>query len=62
MVIPPPERAARVTRFLEPYLLRMHFTNKRIPAMSIHMKMEQKYDEKVKSVIDSVNEAGVKLL
>ncbi|RLN17746.1 hypothetical protein C2845_PM02G11110 [Panicum miliaceum] len=114
MVIPPPERAARVTRFLKPYLLRMHFSNKYvsaqvihtptatvacsassqekllrpnmestrdvsaavkigkllgerlllkgIPAVSIHMKREQKYHGKVKAVIDSVREAGVKLL
>ncbi|ONM18862.1 Ribosomal L18p/L5e family protein [Zea mays] len=114
MVIPPPARAARVTRFLKPYLLRMHFSNKYvsaqvvhtptatvacsassqekllrpnmestrdvaaaakigkllgerlllkgIPAVSIHMKREQKYHGKVKAVIDSVREAGVKLL
>ena len=36
MVIPPPERAARVTRFLKPYLLRMHFTNKYVSAQVIH--------------------------
>ncbi|KAF0919512.1 hypothetical protein E2562_029629 [Oryza meyeriana var. granulata] len=114
MVIPPPERAARITQFLKPYLLRMHFSNKYvsaqvihtptatvacsassqekllrpnmestrdvaaaakigkllgerllqkgIPAVSIHMKREQKYHGKVKAVIDNVREAGVKLL
>uniref|UniRef100_A0A0D9UZ78 Zinc finger CCCH domain-containing protein 4 n=1 Tax=Leersia perrieri TaxID=77586 RepID=A0A0D9UZ78_9ORYZ len=114
MVIPPPDRAARVVRFLKPYLLRMHFSNKYvsaqvvhtptatvacsassqekllrpnmestrdvaaaakigkllgerllqkgIPAVAIHMKREQKYHGKVKAVIDSVREAGVKLL
>jgi len=35
---------------------------KGIPAVSIHMKREQKYHGKVKAVIDSVREAGVKLL
>ncbi|XP_062197298.1 uncharacterized protein LOC133900186 [Phragmites australis] len=36
MVIPPPERVARVTRFLKPFLLRMHFTNKYVSAQVIH--------------------------
>jgi ribosomal protein L18 len=107
MVIPPPERAARVTRFLKPYLLRMHFSNKYVSAQVIHtptatvacsassqekllrpnmestrdvsaaakigkllgerlllkgIPAEQKYHGKVKAVIDSVREAGVKLL
>ncbi|EMS45387.1 50S ribosomal protein L18 [Triticum urartu] len=35
---------------------------KGIPAVSIHMKRELKYHGKVKAVIDSVREAGVKLL
>ncbi|KAK3423611.1 hypothetical protein EUGRSUZ_F00290 [Eucalyptus grandis] len=32
------------------------------PAVAIHLKREQKYHGKVKAVIDSVREAGVKLL
>ncbi|XP_056173219.1 uncharacterized protein LOC115675012 [Syzygium oleosum] len=35
---------------------------KGIPAVAIHLKREQKYHGKVKAVIDSVREAGVKLL
>ncbi|KAM0825411.1 hypothetical protein ACQ4PT_015002 [Festuca glaucescens] len=114
MVIPPPDRAARIVTFLKPYLLKMHFSNKfvtaqvihtptatvacsassqekllrpsmestrdvsaaakigkllgerllvqGIPAVSIHLKREQKYHGKVRAVIDSVREAGVKLL
>lgn len=114
MVVPPPDRAARIVGFLKPYLLRMNFSNKYvtaqvihtptatvtcsassqekllrpnmestrdvsaaakigkllgerlllkgIPAVSIHMKRDQKYHGKVKAVIDSVREAGVKLL
>ncbi|OWM77437.1 uncharacterized protein LOC116208329 [Punica granatum] len=33
-----------------------------IPAISVHLKREQKYHGKVKAVIDSVREAGIKLL
>ncbi|KAG6466527.1 50S ribosomal protein L18-like [Zingiber officinale] len=33
-----------------------------IPAISVFLKREQKYHGKVKAVIDSVREAGVKLL
>ncbi|KAJ7964740.1 50S ribosomal protein L18 [Quillaja saponaria] len=114
MVIPPPVRALRITKFLRPYVLKMHFTNKYvsaqvihsptatiassassqekalrscmgstqdvaaaakigkilgerlvlkdIPAVSVHLKREQKYHGKVKAVIDSLREAGVKLL
>ena len=114
MVVPPPDRAARIVGFLKPYLLRLHFSNKYvtaqvihtptatvacsassqekllrpnlestrdvsaaakigkllgerlllkgIPAVSVHMKREQKYHGKVTAVIDSVGEAGVKLL
>ncbi|XP_078445449.1 ribosomal L18p/L5e family protein [Wolffia australiana] len=114
MVIPPPVRPARITNYLKPYVLRMHFTNKYvnvqvihtptaevassassqekllrsamantrdvaaasmigkllgerlllrgIPAVSIFLKRDQKYHGKVKAVIDSVREAGVKLL
>ncbi|CAA6662169.1 unnamed protein product [Spirodela intermedia] len=104
MVIPPPIRPARITHYLKPYVLRMHFTNKYvnaqvihtptaellrsamentrdvaaaakigkllgerlllkgIPAVSIFLKREQKYHGKVKAVIDSMREAGVKLL
>ncbi len=35
---------------------------KDIPAVSIHLKREQKYHGKVKAVIDSLREAGIKLL
>jgi ribosomal protein L18 len=35
---------------------------KDIPAVSIHLKREQKYHGKVKAVVDSLREAGVKLL
>lgn len=35
---------------------------KGIPAVSVHLKREQKYHGKVKAVIDSVRDAGVKLL
>lgn len=35
---------------------------KDIPAVSIFLKREQRYHGKVKAVIDSVREAGVKLL
>ncbi|KAL0718104.1 hypothetical protein Bca4012_067426 [Brassica carinata] len=35
---------------------------KDIPAVAIHMKKEQRYHGKVKAVIDSVRDAGVKLL
>ena len=114
MVIPPPVRAARVTNYLKPYVLRMHFTNKYvnaqvvhtptaevassassqekllrsamentrdtaaaakigkllgerlllkgIPAVSVFLKRDQRYHGKVKAVIDSLREAGVKLL
>lgn len=114
MVIPPPVRPPRITQFLKPYVLKMHFTNKYvsaqvihtptatvassassqekalrssletsrdvaaaakigkilaerlllkdIPAVSVHLKREQKYHGKVKAVIDSIREAGVKLL
>ncbi|KAL3819697.1 hypothetical protein ACJIZ3_005602 [Penstemon smallii] len=118
MVVPPPIRPERVTQFLKPYVLRMHFTNKfvnaqvvhtptatvasaastqekalrlslektnestrdvaaaakigkilgerllqkNIPAVSVFMKRDQKYHGKVKAVIDSLREAGVKLL
>ncbi|KAG0463104.1 hypothetical protein HPP92_021580 [Vanilla planifolia] len=114
MVIPPPVRPAPVTKFLKPYVLRMHFSNrfvsaqvlhtptatvaasassqekllrptlgstgdvaaaakigkilgerllfKNIPAVAVFLKREQKYHGKVKAVIDSVRDAGVKLL
>ncbi|XP_057726303.1 uncharacterized protein LOC130941743 [Arachis stenosperma] len=114
MVIPPPVRPPRITQFLKPYVLRMHFTNKYvsaqvihtptatvassassqekalrssleikrdvaaaakigkilaerlllkdIAAVSVHLKREQKYHGKVKAVIDSLRDAGVKLL
>lgn len=114
MVIPPPVRPARITKYLKPYLLRMHFSNKfvsaqvvhtptatvacsassqekilrpsmestrdvaaaakigkllgerlllnGIPAVSVFLKREQKYHGKVKAVIDSLRDAGVKLL
>ncbi|KAA3468706.1 50S ribosomal protein L18-like [Gossypium australe] len=114
MVIPPPVRPPRILKFLKPYVLKMHFTNKyvsaqvihsptatvasaassqekalrssmestrdvaaaskigkilaerlllkEIPAVSVSLKREQKYHGKVKAVIDSLREAGVKLL
>jgi ribosomal protein L18 len=114
MVIPPPVRPPRITNFLKPYVLKMHFTNKYvtaqvihtptatvassassqekalrsslettrdvaaaakigkllaerlslkdIPAVSVHLKREQRYHGKVKAVIDSLKENGVKLL
>eukprot|EP00262_Sarcandra_glabra_P010123 TRINITY_DN2502_c0_g1_i1.p1 TRINITY_DN2502_c0_g1~~TRINITY_DN2502_c0_g1_i1.p1 ORF type:complete len:115 (-),score=28.64 TRINITY_DN2502_c0_g1_i1:212-556(-) len=114
MVVPPPVRPARITKYLKPYVLRMHFTNKYvnaqvvhlptatvassassqekllrptmecardvaaaamigkllgerllvkgIPAVSVFLKKEQKYHGKVKAVIDSLREVGVKLL
>ena len=114
MVIPPPVRPPRITQFLKPYVLKMHFTNKyvsaqvihsptatvasaassqekalrpslettrdvaaaakigkilgerlllkNIPAVAVHLKREQRYHGKVKAVIDSLTEAGVKLL
>ncbi|GLT79017.1 hypothetical protein SLA2020_505300 [Shorea laevis] len=114
MVIPPPVRPPRITKFLKPYVLKMHFTNKYVSAQVIHaptatvassassqekalrssmgstrdvaaaakigkilgerlllkevsaisvfLKREQKYHGKVKAVIDSLREAGVKLL
>ncbi|KZV42026.1 hypothetical protein F511_18372 [Dorcoceras hygrometricum] len=118
MVIPPPSRAERLTKFLKPYVLRMHFTNKyvnaqvvhtpsatvasaastqekalrmsmekakestrdvaaaakigkilgerlllqNIPAVSVFLKRDQRYHGKVKAVIDSLRDAGVKLL
>ncbi|KAK9048003.1 hypothetical protein SSX86_033035, partial [Deinandra increscens subsp. villosa] len=36
MVIPPPVKAQRITNFLKPYLLRMHFSNKYVSAQVIH--------------------------
>ncbi|XP_073273935.1 uncharacterized protein [Primulina huaijiensis] len=118
MVIPPPSRPQRLTKFLKPYVLRMHFTNKyvnaqvvhtpsatvassastqekvlrtsmekaqestrdvaaaakigkilgerllfqNIPAVTVFLKKDQKYHGKVKAVIDSLRDAGVKLL
>ncbi|PON34478.1 Ribosomal protein [Parasponia andersonii] len=114
MVIPPPDRPPSVTKFLKPYVLKMHFTNKfvsahvihtptatvacsassqekasrgsmestrdvaaaakigkllserllqkNIPSVAVHLKREQKYNGKVKAVVDSVKDAGVKLL
>ncbi|XP_057956034.1 uncharacterized protein LOC131149527 [Malania oleifera] len=114
MVIPPPVRPPRITQFLKPYVLKMHFTNKyvnaqvvhsptatvassassqekvlrssmgctrdvaaaakigkilgerlllkNIPAVSVFLKREQKYHGKIKAVVDSLREAGVKLL
>ncbi|KAI3747369.1 hypothetical protein L6452_09823 [Arctium lappa] len=118
MVIPPPVKAQRITNYLKPYLLKMHFSNKYvsaqvihaptatvasaassqekalreawnkaqqstrdvaaaakigkllgerlllkdIPAVSVVYKREQRYHGKVRAVIDSLREAGVKLL
>ncbi|WRX22801.1 Large ribosomal subunit protein uL18 - like 5 [Theobroma cacao] len=36
MVIPPPVRPPRITKFLKPYVLKMHFTNKYVSAQVIH--------------------------
>ncbi|KAL8234254.1 hypothetical protein R6Q59_020354 [Mikania micrantha] len=36
MVIPPPVKAQRITNFLKPYLLKMHFSNKYVSAQVIH--------------------------
>ncbi|KAL6964716.1 hypothetical protein U1Q18_035774 [Sarracenia purpurea var. burkii] len=114
MVIPPPIRPERLTKFLKPYVLKMHFTNKfvtaqvihsptatvassassqekalrasmestrdvaaaakigkilgerllvnDIPAVSVFLKKDQKYHGKVKAVIDSLREVGIKLV
>ncbi|KAJ4716849.1 50S ribosomal protein L18 [Melia azedarach] len=114
MVIPPPVRPPTLTKFLKPYVLKMHFTNKYvsaqvihsptatvassassqekalrpsmdctrdvaaaakigkilgerlllkdIPAVSVFLKREQRYHGKVKAVIDSMREAGIRLL
>ncbi|CAK9142024.1 unnamed protein product [Ilex paraguariensis] len=118
MVIPPPVRPERVIKFLKPYVLKIHVTNKyvnaqvfhtptatvasaastqekalrvsmgknyesthdvgaaskigkilgerllinNIPAVSVCFKREQRYHGKVKAVIDSLREAGVKLV
>ncbi|KAI6687723.1 hypothetical protein NL676_024551 [Syzygium grande] len=43
-------------------ILRERLLLKGIPAVAIHLKREQKYHGKVKAVIDSVREVGVKLL
>lgn len=113
-MIPPPIKPPRLTQYLKPYVLKMHFTNKfvsaqvihsetaivasaassqekalqssmestrdvaaaakigkllgerlllkGIPAVCVHLKREQRYHGKVKAVIDSVREAGIKLL
>lgn len=49
--------AAKIGKILGERLLM-----KEIPAVTIQMKKEQRYHGKVKAVIDSVREAGVKLL
>lgn len=36
MVIPPPVRPPRITQYLKPYVLKMHFTNKYVTAQVIH--------------------------
>lgn len=36
MVVPPPVRPERLTKFLKPYVLRMHFTNKYVNAQVVH--------------------------
>uniref|UniRef100_A0A5B7BDU2 50S ribosomal protein L18 n=1 Tax=Davidia involucrata TaxID=16924 RepID=A0A5B7BDU2_DAVIN len=114
VVIPPPVRPEMVTKFLKPYVLKMHFTNKYVsaqvihlptatvasaassqekalrlsmestqdvaaaakmgkilgerlllkdvPAVSVFLKRDQKYHGKVKAVVDSLRETGVKLV
>lgn len=49
--------AAKIGKILAERLLL-----KDIPAVSIHLKREQKYHGKVKAVIDSLRDAGIKLL
>ncbi|XP_052194097.1 uncharacterized protein LOC127802373 [Diospyros lotus] len=36
MVIPPPVRPERITKFLKPCVLKMHFTNKFVTPQAIH--------------------------
>ncbi|RVW97847.1 50S ribosomal protein L18 [Vitis vinifera] len=36
MVIPPPVKPPRIMKFLKPYVLKMHFTNKFVNAQVIH--------------------------
>ncbi|KAL5851018.1 hypothetical protein ACOSQ3_009072 [Xanthoceras sorbifolium] len=36
MVIPPPVKPPRIIKFLKPYVLKMHFTNKYVTAQVIH--------------------------
>ncbi|CAN4120067.1 unnamed protein product [Withania somnifera] len=36
MVIPPPVRPDRMAKYLKPYVLRMHFTNKYVNAQVVH--------------------------
>jgi ribosomal protein L18 len=36
MVVPPPARAPAITKFLKPYVLKMHFTNNFVSAQVIH--------------------------
>jgi ribosomal protein L18 len=36
MVIPPSARAPAITKFLKPYILKMHFTNSFVSAQVIH--------------------------
>ncbi|KAI4381592.1 hypothetical protein MLD38_007652 [Melastoma candidum] len=43
-------------------LLGERLLQKGIPAVTVHLNREQKYHGKVKAVIDSVREAGVKLI
>ncbi|XP_058772084.1 uncharacterized protein LOC131645909 [Vicia villosa] len=43
-------------------LLAERLSLKDIPAVAVHFKREQRYHGKVKAVIDSLREAGVKLL
>ncbi|KAK1291203.1 hypothetical protein QJS10_CPB17g01271 [Acorus calamus] len=114
MKIKPPVKPHRITDFLKPYVLKMHFTNKyvdaqvvhfptatvacsacsqekqlrptmektgdvaaaasigrilaerllqkNIPAVCISLKGEQRYHGKVKAIVDSLRDGGVKLL
>ncbi|KAG9456420.1 hypothetical protein H6P81_000928 [Aristolochia fimbriata] len=36
MVIPPPVKPPRIMKYLKPYVLKMHFTNKYVSAQVIH--------------------------
>ncbi|KAI4313202.1 hypothetical protein L6164_026199 [Bauhinia variegata] len=49
--------AAKIGKILAERLL-----HQGIPAVSVHLKREQKYHGKVKAVVDSIKDAGIKLV